>query len=347
MLWCYLRSLELLGFPATTVRHGQECREGELNSLGQHADPKHGSLPRAVLAPRGYQCTSCWPCWGWRRSCRHWLSPAGSTGAGQSAWPRQGWRWARRPPRMLYHEEILVPAPPPRPRLPACQLVLHPCWQEGGGGTQHRRSAAHGVQQRRAGGSKPHHTTTTTTPGQQPEAFAAAGAEPKPGLQNPAELRRLSKHGQTLTPGASRPSAGAASRQQFPRDFADAPATAVAPTRAEMPASARILAQGALALPILTKQKKCWPPAWLLGCPLREGEEDRPCSMAHCPEMSFTSKTRDTSGAELCWCEMKQPSSSRPACRQPLLPNCGKGGEQHSRFLAARPGCGMGSCATV
>jgi len=29
MLWCYLRSLVLLVFPGTTLRHGQERREGE------------------------------------------------------------------------------------------------------------------------------------------------------------------------------------------------------------------------------------------------------------------------------------------------------------------------------
>ena len=34
MLWCYLRSLALLGFPAAVLRHGQERREGQLNPVG-------------------------------------------------------------------------------------------------------------------------------------------------------------------------------------------------------------------------------------------------------------------------------------------------------------------------
>lgn len=80
-----------------------------------------------MLVPCGYQHSSHRPRRGWHESRCRWLSSAGSAGASQSAWPRRGWRWARRPPRMLHHEEMSAPAP----LLPACQPVLHPCRWEG------------------------------------------------------------------------------------------------------------------------------------------------------------------------------------------------------------------------
>lgn len=57
----------------------------------KYVAPKHGSLPSAMLDPRGYQHMSHQPHWGWRRS-RHRCPGFGIAGAGQSVQPRRGWR---------------------------------------------------------------------------------------------------------------------------------------------------------------------------------------------------------------------------------------------------------------
>lgn len=168
-----------------------------------------------MFTPRGHQHMSCWPCWSWRRSHCRWPGPAGSAGAVQSVQPQQGWRWAHCPPRMLHHEEMLAPVPPPQ--LPACQLVSQLCWREGRRQIKHR-SPALGAQQRRAGTLKPLHYILMD-PGPADRAFrcSRSRAKPESRLQNPAALHRLSKLGQTPAPRTGQPFSRAAGQQQFLR----------------------------------------------------------------------------------------------------------------------------------
>lgn len=208
---------------------------------------------------------------GWHESRCRWLSSAGSAGASQSAWPRRGWRWAHRPPRMLHHEEMSAPAP----LLPACQPVLHPCRWEGLWSDRAQKPSIESTAEASRRVEAPH-CIPPWAPGQQTEAFAAAGAKPEPGLQNPAALRRLGKRRQTPAPGAGWPSAGALDWQQFPQDFAEAPATAATPPGAGHTSLRWDFGKRAPALPILSKRKGLASSITVRvpSHPLREGEED-------------------------------------------------------------------------
>lgn len=195
MLWCYLRSPALLGFPAAALSHGQKHREGQLKPVGDRNTPKawqlaqgHARSPVATSTRVAGHAGA-----GAGAAAAAGRVPPGALEPASLCGPRRGWRWARRPPRMLHHEATAAPAPS-RPGSPACQPVFF-CIRAGGrdgGRTESRRSRG-GVRRRRA--RRLEAPVASPTTGQQPEAFAAAGAEPEPRLQNPAELCGLGKPG--------------------------------------------------------------------------------------------------------------------------------------------------------
>lgn len=128
--------------------------------------------------------------------------------------PRQGWRWAHRPPRMLHHEEMPAPVPPaPAPSLPTGFTVT----LEGGTWSDQ-------AQEKPGIGSAAEESTYLEAPhcipmdaAERSFCCSRSRAKPESRLQNPAALCRLSKPGQTLAPGVRRSFARAVGQQQFLR----------------------------------------------------------------------------------------------------------------------------------
>lgn len=204
MLWCHLRSLALLGFPAAALQCSQERGAGQLTPT-----PDRNTRPQSAAARPGPRSL---PVATSTRAAGHAGAGAGAAAAGSASLGTLEPASLRAPARLARGSPPSEDAASrgdagvssPQPRLSACRLVLLLCQWERPRPAEGRRSPAQGAWQRRAGGSKPPiaspHRSPPRAPGQQPEAFPAAGAEP--GLQKAAEPPGLGQWGQPPAAGS-------------------------------------------------------------------------------------------------------------------------------------------------
>lgn len=140
--------------------------------------------------------------------------------------PRQGWRWAHRPPRMLHHEEMLAPVPPaPAPSLPAGFTVT----LEGGTWSDQ-------AQEKPGIGSAAEESTYLEAPhcipmdaAERSFCCSRSRAKPESRLQNPAALLQAQQVGTNSCTGDRTVFCQSSGSAAIPEDFAEPPDTSAAP----------------------------------------------------------------------------------------------------------------------
>lgn len=315
MLWCYLRSPALLGFPGATLRHGQKHREGQLNPLG----PSH-------VAPKAWQLAQGHARSPWATSTR----AIGHAGAGVGAWAAGRVLPAAPEPDSLCgrgeagaghaalrgccitrrHRRQLPP-------IPASCLptgFLHPCRRSER--TEEKPSTGRAAEEGRQLEAPVSPPPPLLTPGRQPEAFAAAGvAKPssapqarqaggKHPLRGPAGFLWEQQVGSNSW-GLHRSSSWCGGPPPCPGAGTHQPCWDFGTTTSSPPP--------APALSILSKQKRFGLRHRCLGAlpPTLGGAKrtNHTASRARCPEKPLAGESRATGGAELC-----QPRGYRPVC---------------------------------